>query len=256
MEETAELGKAKKPVITPEEFLKGQDVNIHRYKFRSALLAFMSISGMAERFNGNTAPAPVFSHTREHPLIRDDGTILVGQVYGGPYCSIVLEELSVFGVRYAVGYGFSGTLDSNITPGTIMVAESSFCSDAISKLYTRDSEVYANTEMLESLQNIVRSHGVRPEVGKVWTVDALYRYFPSTVAYWKRKGARFVNLETASFYTVARSKGIKAVYLSVVSDIVHGQKWSGWSTNLDRAVDKMWDISLDVIESLNKEKEQ
>lgn len=249
MEETAELGNEKKPLITPEEFLKGQDIDIRRYKFKSALLAFMSISGMADRFGGKVALTPVFSHTREHPLIRDDGTILMGQVYGGPFCSIVLEELSVFGVKYAVGYGFSGTLGSNITPGTIMIAESSFCSDAISKLYTRDSEVYADTKMLESLHNIIRSHGVRPEVGKVWTVDALYRYFPSTVAYWKRKGARFVNLETASFYAVARSKGIKAIYLSVVSDIVHGHKWSGWSTKLERAVEQMWDISLALIES-------
>ena len=250
MEETAELGKAKKPVITPEEFLKGQDVDIHRYKFRSALLAFMSISGMAERFNGKTALAPVFSHTREHPLIRDDGTILVGQVYGGPYCSIVLEELSVFGVKYAVGYGFSGTLDSNITPGSIMVAESSYCSDAISKLYTRDSEVYADTELLESLKDLIQSHGLIPEVGKVWTVDALYRYYPSAAAYWRRKGAKFVNLETASFYAVAKSKGIKAVYLSVVSDIVYGQKWSGWSADLEKTVDKMWNISLEMISML------
>jgi uridine phosphorylase len=205
---------------------------------------------MVDRFGGRMAPAPVLSHTREHPLIRDDGTILVGQVYGGPYCSIVLEELSVFGVKYAVGYGFSGTLDRNITPGTIMVAESSFRSDAISKLYTRDSEVYADAEMLESLQGIVRSHGLRPEVGKVWTVDALYRYYPSTAAYWRRKGAKFVNLETASFYAIAKSKGIKAVYLSVVSDIVHGQKWSGWSADLERAVDKMWDICLEMISML------
>lgn len=255
MEETAELGKVKKPLITPEEFLKGQDIDIHGYKFRSALLAFMSISGMRDRFGGKMSPTPIFSHTREHPLIRDDGTIVVGQVYGGPYCSIVLEELSVFGVRYAVGYGFSGTLDSNINPGTIMVAESSYCSDAISKLYTRDSEVYADTEMLESLKGLLQSHGLRTEVGKVWTVDALYRYYPSTAAYWRRKGAKFVNLETASFYAVAKSKGIKAVYLSVVSDIVHGQKWSGWSTDLERAVYRMWGISLDVIESLNKEGE-
>jgi purine-nucleoside phosphorylase len=250
MEETVGLGKARKPLITPEEFLQGQDVDVSRYKLKSALLAFMSISGMADKFTGKMAPTPVLSHTREHPLIRDDGTILVGQVYGGPYCSIVLEELSVFGVKYAVGYGFSGTLDNNITPGTIMIAESSFCSDAISKLYTRDSEVHADTEMLESLKDLSQAYGLTPNVGKVWTVDALYRYYPSTATHWRKKGAKFVNLETASFYAVARSKGIKAVYLSVVSDIVHGQKWSGWSVDLEKAIDKMWEISLEMIDML------
>jgi len=250
MEETAEPGKAKKPLITPEQFLKGQGVDIRRYGLRKALLAFMSISGMADRFKGKAAPGTVFSHTREQPLIRDDGIILVGQVYGGPFCSIILEELSVYGLRYAVGYGFSGTVDRNVTPGSIMMAESSFCSDGTSKQYTADSEVYANAHMLERLQSIIEKRGMKPEIGKVWTTDALYREFPSKVAYWKKKGAKFVNLETGPFYAVARARGIKAVYLSVVSDIVHGQEWSGWSTELEKAVEKMWDISLDMIKAL------
>jgi uridine phosphorylase len=250
VEEMAKLTRLKKPLICPEEFLKGQGVDIRRHEFRKALLAFMSISGMGDRFNGKPAPAPVFSHTREHPLIRDDGAILVGQVYGGPYCSIVLEELSVFGVRYAIGYGFSGTLDGDVAPGSIMVAESGFCSDGTSKQYTGESETSADEDMLDSLQSVIRGHGIRPELGKVWTTDALYREFPSKVAYWKRKGARFVNLETAPFYAVAKAKGIKAVYLSVVSDTVDREKWSGWSADLEKAVDKMWDISLEVVQSL------
>lgn len=249
MEETKKLSKVKKPLVTPKEFLQGQEVTIGRYNLKKALLAFMSISEMRDRFNGKPTPGPVFSHTREQPLISDDGTILVGQVYGGPYCSIVLEELAVFGVKYAVGYGFSGTLDSNIAPGSIMIAESSFCSDGTSKQYTRESEIFADADMLKSLKSIIQDRDIRPQVGRVWTTDALYREFPSKVAYWRRKGAKFVNLETAPFYAVAREKGIKAIYLSVVSDTVDRRKWSGWAPNLEKAIDHMWDISLALIKS-------
>jgi purine-nucleoside phosphorylase len=91
---------------------------------------------------------------------------------------------------------------------------------------------------------------MKPEIGKVWTTDTLYREFPRKIAFWKNKGARFVNLETSPFYAVARAKGIKAVYLSVVSDSVDRRKWSGWSSNLEEAVDKMWGISLEMINSL------
>ena len=63
-------------------------------------------------------------------------------------------------------------------------------------------------------------------------------------------GARFCNLETSPFYTVAKATGIKAVYLSVVSDNVDRKEWSGWSPELDSMTERMWDISLDMVESL------
>jgi len=242
--------REEKPIITPEDFLKGQDVDVNQFRLNKALVAFMSISGMEATFKGKPASGPIFSHTRELPLIREDGTILVGQVYGGPFCSIILEELAFFGVKYAVGYGFSGTLDSNVAPGTIMIAESGICSDGTSKEYTDDSEVYADVKMVESLTKIIRRHGIEPEGGRVWTTDAIYREFPSKIASWKRAGARFCNLETSPFYAVARAVDIKAVYLSVVSDNVDKAKWSGWAPNLGEAIEKMWDASLELAESL------
>lgn len=250
MPQESRQGKAVIPLISAKEFLEGQGIDTGRYNLKKALLAFMSIAAMADRFKGETGSEPALSHTYEHPLIRDDGTILVGQVYGGPYCSIVLEELAVSGVTCAVGYGFSGTLDRDVAPGSIMVAESSFCSDGTSKQYTRDREVPSDPEMLESLQAIASGRGTELEVGRVWTTDALYREFPSKVGYWKNRGARFVNLETASFYAVARSVGIRVIYLSVVSDTLYRDKWSGWSPNLEDSVGRMWNIALAMIGGL------
>jgi hypothetical protein len=43
---------------------------------------------------------------------------------------------------------------------------------------------------------------------------------------------------------------MKAVYLSVVSDSVEREKWSGWSADLTEATQKMWNISLEMVESL------
>ena len=245
-----ENSKIEKPLITPKDFLKGQDVHISQYNLKKTLVAFKSIGDMAGKFKGKYSQSPIFSHTREKYLIDDDGTILVGQVYGGPFCSIILEELAFFGVKYAVGYGFSGTLDSNVALGSIMIAESGICSDGTSKEYTDDIEVYADADMLTTLKDIVRNHGVEPAVGKVWTTDAIYREYPSKVASWKRSGARFCNLETSPFYTVARTVGIRAVYLSVVSDNVEKSKWSGWAPDLREAVDKMYNISLEMVDSL------
>jgi purine-nucleoside phosphorylase len=239
-----------KPLITPRDFLKGQDVDVKLLRLKKALVAFMSISDITKKFKGKPAPGPIFSHTRELPLVRDDGTVLAGQVYGGPFCSIVMEELAFFGVKYAVGYGFSGTLDSSVAPGSIMIAQSGICSDGTSKEYTDEKEIYADKGLFESLKQIVNQHGVEPQTGKVWTTDAIYREYPSKIKTWKKAGARFCNLETSPFYTVARAVGIKAVYLSVVSDNVEKAKWSGWSPDLGKATELMWDVSLELIDSL------
>ena len=249
MRKKIEHERLEKPIITPEEFLNCEGVDLSRYKFEKALLAFMPIRGLEDRFDGKTTQKQIFTHTRNY-WVRDDGVILMGPIYGGPFCSIILEELSVFRVKYAVGYGFCGSLDEDIAPGSMMVAESGFCSDGTSKEYTHDREVYPDVGMLQSLKNIIQSHGIKPEIGKVWATDALYREFPSKIAYWKREGAKFVNLETSPFYAVARSKGIKAVYLSVVADNVNREKWSGWSTDLGNTTEKMWDIILELIKKL------
>jgi purine-nucleoside phosphorylase len=94
----------------------------------------------------------------------------------------------------------------------------------------------------------MQGHGIRTELGRVWTTDTLYRELPLKVAYWKRKGARFVNLETATFYAVASAKGIKVVYLSVVSDTVDREKMNiqplkhyfRWSSPLPDMPFKIW----------------
>jgi purine-nucleoside phosphorylase len=242
--------KKENRLITPADLLKSQNVNLNQLRLKKALLSFMSIRGMKHKFRGQPAPGPIFSHNQERPLVRDDGTVLVGRVYGGPFCSIILEELAFFGVKYAVGYGFSGTLDSNVAPGSIMIAESGICSDGTSREYTRDREVYADAGMLEFLKKIIRKHGVEPQIGKVWTTDAIYREYPFKIKTWKQAGARFCNLETSPFYVVAREVGIKAVYFSIVSDNVEKSEWSGWAPDLGEITDIMWDISLEMIESV------
>jgi purine-nucleoside phosphorylase len=57
-------------------------------------------------------------------------------------------------------------------------------------------------------------------------------------------------METSTFYAVAREIGVKAAYLSAVSDNLSGEKWSGWFANFDRAIEQVWDISLEVAETL------
>jgi len=234
--------KSETPLITPEMIVSNKDFGMEQ-PLKKAILAFMPVDRMSDLFCEKNGRRFSFFHYWD-AWTRDDGVVLVGPIFGGPACAAVVEELSALGVEQVVGYGYSGALEAGIPLLSIMVADSGFCSDGTSKEYTDSDEISADPEMLEQLLGVFRQRGIKPEAGKVWTTDAIFREFPSRCAYWKEKGAGFVNMETSPFYAVAREKGLRAVYLSVVSDCVGEEKWSGWSSDLEKPVEEMWGICL------------
>jgi purine-nucleoside phosphorylase len=242
--------KIEKPLIAAENLVAvGRLMELTQFNLTKAILAFLPLYGMSKKFcEKHGCPFPM-SHYWD-TWVREDGTILIGPIFGGPMCAAILEELSAIGVKYAIGYGASGTLDPSIPARSIMVADSGLCSDGTTKEYTHRKEVPADAGMLRMLMKIINRRGLLEIRGKVWTMDTIYREFPSKIKYWKKQGASFVNMETSPFYAVAKEKGVKAAYLSAVSDSVSSEEWSGWFENFDQAMEQMWDICLEVVEEL------
>jgi len=217
--------------------------------FNTAILVFLPLKGMIDKFcmkQGRQVPMSHYWNT----WVRNDGLMLAGPIFGGPLCAVVMEELAACGVKNFIGYGASGTMDASVPPCSIMVADAGFCSDGTTKEYTQKRVVSADQDMIKRLQDAISKRGLPFFSGKTWTTDAIYREYPSQVGYWKSKGARFVNMETSTFYAVAQVLGVKAGYLAAVSDNVSGEKWSGWFPDFDPVVEQIWDICLEVAESI------
>jgi purine-nucleoside phosphorylase len=250
MENASGNGKQERPLITPEELIPAEVIS--QYPLKKLILAFMPLQKIIDYLGPNISGSHPLGEKTEwyRCFIIDDDTVLAGPLWGGPVCSVALEELSVFGVKYVIGCGYSGTLDAGVPPGSMMIADSGLCSDGTTREYTTDTEIYGDEEMLGLVRNTMRNHGIEPYSGRVWTMDAIYYELPSKAAYWKKKGARFVNMETSCFYAVTRAKGIKAAYFSVVSDCLEGEKWSGWHDNLVGPVENMWNICMELSANL------
>lgn len=243
-------GLAETPLITPERLLRELGIDPAKYRFTTALLSFMPVGFMAWKFGGKRLRRPLVPMAPHLWVRRGERVLLVGPIYGGPVCAAVLEELSSFGVQQAIAYGLSGSLKEGVTPRQIVVANSAFCSDGTSREYTDQEEVGPDLALRDLALQVLRGRGVEPELGRIWTTDALYREFPSKVAYWRERGAGFVDMEAAPFYAVAQVKGIKAVLLSVVSDSVGGGEWSGWSPGIRSAVALLWKVCLEMVDRL------
>jgi len=142
----------------------------------------------------------------------------------------LLEELACLGVQAAVGFGAAGSLVSPQHVGKMLVVDRAICSDGTSRQYTNEPYVSPASELLRLTMAFASQEGAMPIVGTVHTTDALYQERPARIQQWREGGATFVNLETSPFYAVAAYRGIRAVYLGLVTDYVGGSK--GWQHGL------------------------
>ena len=158
--------------------------------------------------------------------------VLPHLVWGGPSVAVVVEELAALGVRWALGFGASGALREDLWPGTIVGAERALVSCGTSREYTRERVVGADPELLQLARKLATEAGVTIRWGTAWTTDTLYRELPSRVRAWRRRGADWLNMETASFYAVAAHTGVRALHLGPISDVLAGQSWDTWYRDL------------------------
>jgi purine-nucleoside phosphorylase len=214
-----------RPVLTPEQVIELRGVNLEDLSFDVAIFCFrgQTASGMMiDAFPVSRIEADIlYGSTAYAGHLGDRHVVIVPEVvWGGPVTAILLEELACFGVQAAIGFGAAGSLASPEHIGDMLIPDRAMCSDGTSREYTDGSHVGPDAGFLELAMALAAEEGATPITGTIHTTDALYQEWPARIRQWREAGAEFVNLETAPFYTVAAYRGIKAVYLGLVSDYV------------------------------------
>jgi uridine phosphorylase len=245
--------KPEKALICADKIITDKIVKdvfgIGKPDFKTAILAFLPVNEIKDKFyekQGRQVPMSPYWNT----WVREDGMVLAGPFFGGPVCAAAMEELTACGVKYYIGIGYSGALEPGVPPCSIMTATAGLNSDGTTKEYTKKREIHADPDLLKRLQDAICKRGIPDISGKVWMTDAIYREFPSVVAHWREKGAQFVNMETSTLYAVAQELGAKAAYLSVISDNLSSEKWSGWFPDHHTAMLQAYDIAWEVISEI------
>ena len=250
MSSTSDRGE--RPIVTPEETLSIRGVDIEALRFPMAALLFRGKDDsdrLLEAFGVEPSASTVFGTGSEGiKTVGDKKVFIVGRMmYGGPYTASVLEKLRVFGVQRVIGIGVCGSLVEDAPPGTWLIADGAFCSDGTSKEYTTAEMVYPDEDMLRIAEEAFSRRGLVVRRGKVWTTDAVYREFPSKVAYWRDRGVLFVNMEAAPFYAAAETLGMKAIYVGYVSDYIGGREWISWGWDRSKMDAQLQEIGLGIM---------
>lgn len=141
---------------------------------------------------------------------------------GCPSAGIVFEELAQLGVRRLVRVGTCGGLQDGMRMADTVVGLSASCDDSTPLRYA-DMPGYAPCATWTLVQEAVRASeatGATVHVGPIVTSGLFYDPDTTAFARWKRLGHVGVEMEAAMMYTVAATKGLEALAIMTVSDLL------------------------------------
>ena len=169
---------------------------------------------------------------------------------GCPSSGIVFEELLMLGVQRLIRVGTCGGLLPQMRMGDTVVAVSASADDTTPLRYAQ-MEGYAPTatwQLVETAAALSREQGATVHVGAVVTSGLFYDPDPQSFARWKRLGHVGVEMEAAMMYTIAAVKGVEAMAMMTVSDVLgeDGSSQRITDEELKRGVDEMIRIACRV----------
>lgn len=149
---------------------------------------------------------------------------IIARTIGGPYATLVAEQLHEAGARVIVGLTSAGRLAPELPLPCLVVATSAVRDEGTSYHYLAPAEeVACPVTMVTHLQReLAATTGWSVRAGKVWTTDAPYRETHTQVRKWAGEQALAVEMQAASLFAfgVARQASVAAV-LTVSNAIDH-----------------------------------
>jgi uridine phosphorylase len=175
-----------------------------------ALLLSQSLLGEPKMFN-HTRGLWGYTGTAAdgHPLTIQSTGI------GGPSAATVMFELHRLGARRLLQVGTCAALDRTLELGQLLIADRVLAGDGASRSLGAASVVAPAAPLLAAL--IAGADGSARQ-GLVVSCDLLYAGLDQPAADWVAAGARAVEMQTATVFTVARRLGAEAGAVLIVSD--------------------------------------
>ena len=198
--------------------------------------------------------------------IDDSNTIVTKSYFGGPNVAALIEELSVFGVKEFVLWGYCGGIGEAVNLGDIIIAQGALREDGVSHHYLDNKESippsapcdkegvegfsgcdFVYTDWFDRWEKEAVDVGILK--GLIWSCDALYRETRDKIEKYRKLGISAVEMEVASFYAVCSYRQLKCVAFLVVSDLLKHGRWTpGFHTKpFDNGVRKMAEFMLERI---------
>lgn len=144
---------------------------------------------------------------------------------GGPMAAARLEKMIALGCRKFIACGGAGVLDPSIPVGHILVPYAAVRDEGTSYHYLPPSrEVEASPRAVAAIEATLKKNGCDYTLAKTWTTDAVFRETRAKVRRRRAEGCLVVDMEAATFFAVAKFRGVDFGQMLYAGDRVSG-KW-------------------------------
>jgi uridine phosphorylase len=161
--------------------------------------------------------------------IKESASVITQCSFGGPNIASLVEELSAFGMKECVLWGYCGAIHKDMNIGDVIIVKTALREDGVSYHYLKEDEDFIESNWFEKWSCAKDDYDFRE--GAIWSCDAIYRETEEKISRYGEKGILGVEMEVASFYAVCRYKGVRGIAFLVVSDTFRNGVWkSGFHT--------------------------
>lgn len=162
-----------------------------------------------------------------HGLYAYDGALLTCAFVGNANSSGTIEELNYLGIKNVICAGSAGLLDENFDDEKMFVVDRAIRDDGGSYHYAPPAVyAYPDGSIVDAIKRTFESLGVEYEVGTTWTFDTFYKESEERIKKRVSQGAQCVEMECATYCTVAKCLGIKFGQFLFFSDKVSDNNWA------------------------------
>lgn len=169
---------------------------------------------------------------------------------GIPSCSIYATELiDHYGVKTLIRVGSCGTVAPGVKLGDVLIALGASTDSKVNRMRFLDHDFAAIADfgLVERAVKAARARNVPVRVGNVFSSDLFYHPQAQLTELFKKLGILGVEMEAAGLYGLAAERGVRALTLLTVSDLIGGKEEEKMSPEERRtSFDAMIRIALDA----------
>ena len=180
---------------------------------------------------------------------KNQKVCLVHPVLGGPYAGAFIEEMMAFGSSIFLACGGGGVLDKTHTVGKLLIPYEALRDEGLSYHYLPPSRtIMINPKAIDAIEKTLNEQKIAFKRVKTWTTDGFYRETKEMIAYRKEEGCEIVEMECASFASVAQFRGAIFGQILYAGDDISSETWDSrkWKNRKDIR-EKIVTLCLDAI---------
>ena len=167
---------------------------------------------------------------------------------GSPLAAKRMEELIAFGVKKFISIGTAGSLQKDVSIGSLVVCKKAIRDEGVSHHYLKKSKYsYPSKDMVSRIKKSLCEN--KYFEGATWTIDAPYRETIAEVKKYQEEGVLTVEMEASALFAVGQYRNVEVGAIFTISDSHAGLQWmpKSHSKKTKKSLEILYNVATDVL---------